>query len=180
MDFDSNLDDFRRVSEAIKLVVGSWLAKQDRLTRQLHELAVFCIQCCGEATAPMIVECFCDQYPEEANRYGEKALRDFAHNLLQREIDGLSEFFTASYNEFNLSLFQGQLPAYRLRVLHNVPDQWPVREAGLTEIDVKSAQIMIHYNGWPEDMIEWLLKLMARVSSMGNISRSSASYRQRN
>ena len=76
----------------------------------------------------------------------------------------LSAVFSVLYEEFNIRFFEGSLPPYRVKVMHNIPvprsrDTSPES----AQVSMERQEIAILYNGWPNHMLGRLVGFMAYI-----------------
>lgn len=151
--------------------VGRWLAQQDELTRALHQTAVETIQTCTDSPMEAFLIEFEAEYPLLLNNWGRKYIEEKAEGFLNLEFIELSAIFAVFYEEFNSRYFASSLPRYRVKVLHNIPVPESL-DARLESIQVNfdRRDIAILYDGWPEDMLGCLVRLMAYIRVGGQRS----------
>lgn len=147
----------------IVTAVGRWLAEQDELTCALHQVAVETIQTVGDAPMGAFLTEFEAQYPVLFEDYGRRHIESKADAFLSSEFVELSALFSVFYEEFNVRYFEGSLPRYWVRVMHNVPIPEPPDPSLSYHVSVGRREIAIEYNGWPHYMLAYLLKFMASI-----------------
>ena len=148
----------------ITTAVGRWLTEQDELTRALHQTAVETIQMCTDAPMEAFLIGFEGEYPVLFNSYGRRYIKNKAKGFLSVEFVELSEILSVLYEEFNCRFFEGRLPRYRVKVMHNIPvprsrDTSPES----AQVSMERQEIAIQYNGWPNHMLGRLVGFMAYI-----------------
>ena len=126
--------------------VGRWLAEQDELTRALHHVAVETIQMAGDAPMGAFLTEFEAQYPVLLDDYGRRHIESKADAFLSSEFAELSALFCVFYAEFNCRYFQGSLPRYWVKVMHNIPIPEPPDPSLAYQVSVGRREIAIEYN----------------------------------
>jgi hypothetical protein len=148
----------------ITTAVGRWLAQQDELTRALHQTAVETIQMCTDAPMEAFLIGFEGEYPVLFDSYGRRYIKDKAKGFLSVEFVELSAVFSVLYEEFNGRFFEGSLPPYRVKIMHNIPvprsrDTSPES----AHVSIERQEIAIQYDGCPNHMLGWLVRFMAYI-----------------
>ncbi len=148
----------------ITTAVGRWLTQQDELTRALHQTAVETIQMCTDAPMEAFLIGFEGEYPVLFNSYGRRYIKNKAKGFLSVEFVELSEILSVLYEEFNGRFFEGSLPRYRVKVMHNIPVPTS-RDTSVesTHVSIERQEIAIQYDGWPNHMLRQLVRFMAYI-----------------
>jgi hypothetical protein len=148
----------------ITKTVGRWLAEQDELTSALHQVAVETIQMAGDAPMGAFLTTFEANYPLLFEDCGRRYIESKADAFLSSEFTELSALFSVFYEEFNGRFFEGSLPRYRVKVMHDIPKpESPDTSVESIQVSVDRREIALQYNGWPENMLGWLVRFMAYI-----------------
>jgi hypothetical protein len=145
---------------------GRWLAKQDDLTKTVHQVTVEAIQDATEAPLDLVLYCFEQDYPRMWKTYGKAKIERVAAAFLDSEFEPMSTLFDVLYAEFNTRYFAGRLAPYRVKVMHNIPFPSNPRDYTISCIDKSEERLSLVYDGWPEEMLAWLLRLMAHIQTV--------------
>ena len=140
-----------------------WLAEQDELTCTIHQVAVGEVQADADASLRFLLSSFRLFYPSMWRAYGRETITIRAAAFLASELAPLSMLLSAFYYEFNVRWFGGSLPAYRVKVMHNVPMPEKPENYTISCVDTCRRELSVVYCGRPADMVAWLLRLMAHV-----------------
>jgi len=153
-----------RLCRSITDVVAVWLSHQEEITRAVHRIIVAAIQAGGEAPPLYVIQDLHDEYPDGWPDYCEAAVALQAIEILKSEFTPLSNLFSEFYNDFNVRYFGGSLPPSRVRVVHNLPlPDRPRTAEDVCARGIADGEILLHYNGWPDNMLECLVHLMAHL-----------------
>ena len=112
------------------------------------------------------------QYPLMFEDCGRRYIENKADAFLSSEFKELSALFCVFYEEFNGRYFDGSLPRYWVRVMHNIPIPEPPDPSLSYQVRVGRQEIAIEYNGWPEDMLASLVRFMGYVRT--GVARDAA------
>jgi hypothetical protein len=153
--------------KAIAATVGLWLSRQGKLTRAIHASTVFQIQNSGpELELGVVLQTLNCNHPVLMGRYSARQVVSRTEAFLESEFSELSPVFSELFAEANQLYFQGSLPKYRVSVMHSLPPFIRTKaEPHEEEINYHLNQLNLHYNGWPDNMIDWLLHFMTHIKT---------------
>jgi hypothetical protein len=146
-------------------LVDQWLKQQDERTRLIHEAVVETIQNGGEAPLSLVLHEIMRDRPHLWRQPERRIIRVQSRELLKREFQELSDLFTVFYKEFNLRFFANKLPAYDVKVFHNLPLPEQLSVESVCRNFRREGWLAFAYNRWPESMVTDLLHKMAHIST---------------
>jgi|HubBroStandDraft_4_1064222.scaffolds.fasta_scaffold409370_1 hypothetical protein len=159
------ITEFRHICRSITGAVATWLSHQGQITRAIHRIIVQTIQMESEAPPLFVIQDLHDEYPEGLD-YCETAIAFRAVEILNAEFKPLSRLFSELYQDFNRRFFDGSLRPTSVRVMHNLPlPERPFTAEDVCAGEIREGLILMHYNGWPDDMVVRLVHLMAHVQT---------------
>jgi hypothetical protein len=161
-----NIQQIEALSSAVSGLVEYWRNSQDNVTRILHALILEAIQDSGYATYPVIVTLVRIHHPTLLKNRVELRLRRRISDLLKAEFTVLSPLFSYIYSDLNVRYFDHGLPDYSVKVMHNIVcSNESARMVPPEEIDYTRKCLRIRYNGCLDEMVSWLLRLMAHLKT---------------
>jgi hypothetical protein len=159
----SQLNDLdRRVTD----IADAWYRTRKEPDTSLLDTIAYLTEEEDDVRAPAVVSVACESFPDLDRAYGQEALMHCVDQLFTSEFVELSEIYTVLFNDLNIRHFQGALPPYHVRVIGKAPKGSSEHCFEPTDIDIRGRQLRIHFNGVPEEMVDWLMTLMLRVQKM--------------
>jgi len=141
----------------------AWRQEQGELMQAIHSSTLFVIHEEGEARRESVMEALREEYSDLLLGYSEAETGAAVREFLESEFSDLSGIFAKLYAEFNERYFAWRLPAHRVIVMHAAPGA--KLKSNLALVDEQLREIVIVYDGRPEEMVSLLLDTMAHIAA---------------
>ena len=139
----------------------NWRKRQDKLIKTIHYHALSMLH---DGWEPPLTEQLLERLKSGLPEgYSTAEIKSAVESFLDSEFGELSAVFSGLYTEFNYCYFAGALPTYRVKVIHAASNER--LRSNLAHSDDHRQEIVIAYDGRPEEMISLLMDTMAYTAS---------------
>ena len=157
------IDELGQVCQKIFASAVAWRQEQDELTQAIHSSTIFVIHDDGEACLESVLDALNEEYSGLLLEYTESEISSAVREFLGSEFGDLSSIFTELYADLNERYFAWRLPAHRVVVMHAAPEAKV--KSNLARVDEQLREIVIVYDGRPEEMVSLLIDTIAHIAA---------------
>jgi hypothetical protein len=157
------IDELGQLCQNILASAVTWRQRQSELIKAIHSSTLFVIHEEGEASLESVMDALREEYSDLLLGYSEAETGSAVRELFDSECSDLSGIFAKLYAEFNEHYFAGRLPTHRVVVMHAAPEAKV--KSNFARVDEQLREIIIVYDGRPEEMISLLIDTMAHIAT---------------
>jgi hypothetical protein len=157
------IDELGQIYQNILACAITWRENQSALIQAIHSSTLYVIHGVGEASLEPVIKALDEEDSGVQLDYSRSEIGSAVQELFDSEFLVLSGIFTKLFSDLKGHYFAGRLEVHRVIVMHAAPEA--KLTSNLARVDEKLREIILVYDGWPEEMVSLLIDTMAHIAA---------------